>query len=343
MNLKPTQRNANLDLIRALAILLVMYFHVTQMLARNLFTDSSLYIFGSYGVTIFFVLSGFLIGGIYFQRPNTTAFKFWLSRFLRTYPPYFVMMLVSWFAVYWARGERFDFGYLFLIQNFYSRIPYFLVSWSLAIEEQFYLLFSFLIFFVNNKRIQSYFWVLCIITPPFLRFLLYTESHEMGFHKTAPFLHMDSLATGVILAYLVYVKNVSLKVSKTTTVILLCITIVLFYVFTKQDNIYSWSFGNALINIFIGLTILCSYFSETFKIANTRFIKRTAITAFSLYLVHPLVIHFSLMVFSKFSVSNLIVQYIFTISLIYAVSQILYVCVEKTSLTYRDRIMKRYF
>ena len=333
-------RIVNLDLIRALAIILVLYYHLTQMLAGNLFTDKTLFYFGHHGVTIFFVLSGFLIGGIYYKRPNIKPFKFWLSRFIRTYPPYFIMLLVSWLSVHLIRKESFDFGYLFLIQNFYKEIPYFLVSWSLAVEEQFYLIFALLILAVNQKNIQLYFWCTCFLIPPVLRYFFYTEQGEFGFYKTASFLHIDSLATGVILAYFVHTKKLRLNISIWWTGLLFASIICIFYLISKYENNYTWSIGHTLANIAIGGWLISIYYAKTINIAKLRFVKLTAIMAYSLYLVHPLVIHFSLLIFKKISIQNLFVKYMIALALIYIVSYVFYVLIEKKSIDIRNKILK---
>lgn len=333
-------RLPNLDLVRAFAIILVLYYHVTQMLVGNHFTNKTFFYLGHHGVTIFFVLSGFLIGGIYYKKEQVKPSKFWLSRFLRTYPPYFIMLLVSWLSVYIARKENFDFGFLLLIQNFYKEIPYFLVSWSLAVEEHFYLLFALLIWGIKHKKPQFYCWILLAILPAFLRVLFYHEGGEFGFSKTASFLHIDSLATGVVIAYLVHVKKIAVKTNFLKVFISFFGMITIFYVISKYENIYTWSMGNSFANIAIGCWLLFSYHYKSIKFANSAIIKQTAIMAYSLYLVHPLVIHFSVMVFKKFSISSIYIQYLATLALIYMISYPFYILIEKRSIQIRDRLLR---
>jgi len=334
------KRLENLDFIRALAIILVIYYHVTQMLIGNLFSNRTLFYFGHHGVTIFFILSGFLIGGIYYKQEQIKPSKFWLSRFLRTYPPYLIMLLASWLSVYITRKEHFDFGFLLLIQNFYKEIPYFLISWSLAVEEHFYLLFALLILSISNRKIQFYFWILLGISPTLFRILFYSEGGEFGFYKTASFLHIDALSIGVILAYLVHEKKLTVKVKTWHVCISFVSMITIFYIISKHENIYTWSLGHTLANISIGCWLLFSYHYTTIKLAKSAFIKQTAIMAYSLYLVHPLVIHFSMVVFRKFSVTSISLQYSATLVLIYMVAYPFYYLVEKRSIQIRDRLLK---
>ncbi|WP_145929041.1 acyltransferase family protein, partial [Termitidicoccus mucosus] len=128
------RRNANLDLLRAAAIVAVVFFHVCQMSPVPLTRLMNVASFGQYGVDLFFVLSGWLIGGLYWKEynkfGNIDIGRFWLRRWLRTIPPYLIALLLSWLAVWMSREEPFDLGYLIFIQNYYDNIPFFLVSWS---------------------------------------------------------------------------------------------------------------------------------------------------------------------------------------------------------------------
>src|SRR4051794_25447542 len=90
--MKQVQRVYGLDILRALAILEVVYAHAFR------FTDSRLPFLYD-GVGIFFVLSGYLIGGILLKTINTTEFrkenllKFWYRRWWRTLPAYYFVLV----------------------------------------------------------------------------------------------------------------------------------------------------------------------------------------------------------------------------------------------------------
>ncbi len=311
------------------------------MLAGQFFADRTLFYLGHHGVTIFFVLSGFLIGGIYYKKENISASKFWLSRFLRTYPPYFVMLLVSWLAVYLTRKQPFDFGFLLLIQNFYKEIPYFLVSWSLAVEEHFYLLFALLIICITNKKTQYYFWVSLSVLPALLRILFYKETGEFGFYKTASFLHIDSLATGVVLAYLVHIKKISINSKSWASIMSIVLMLVLFYFISKYESSYTWSVGRTLANLSIAICLLFAYFNKPFAISKSKLVGQTAAMAYSLYLVHPLIIHFSMLLFKRFSIPSIVIQYTITLGLTFSVSYLFYTLIEKKSIELRDQFLNK--
>jgi peptidoglycan/LPS O-acetylase OafA/YrhL len=114
---------------------------------------------GKYGVDLFFVLSGWLIGNLYWREHarfgEVQLLRFWSRRWLRTIPPYLAALALSWLAVKLERREPFDWGYLLFIQNYYQRIPFFLVSWSLCIEEHFYLFVPLLLLVTNRFRLAA--------------------------------------------------------------------------------------------------------------------------------------------------------------------------------------------
>ena len=137
------QHNLGLDLVRSAAILLVLFSHTAEwwMGASRATEISSAYI-GRIGVEIFFSLSGFLIGGILLRAiddgfDGPALWRFWSRRWMRTLPAYWVMMgLLEWhFGVL-------DWRSLLFLQNFVPRVgwvPLTLHTWSLALEEWFYL------------------------------------------------------------------------------------------------------------------------------------------------------------------------------------------------------------
>src|ERR1700730_17039894 len=102
-------RTTVLDQLRACAVLSVMSYHVVQMSPVPLPQLTKITWYGQYGVDLFFVLSGWLIGGLYWRERkelgSVDIIRFWQRRWLRTLPPYFAALTLSWLAVYWAREE----------------------------------------------------------------------------------------------------------------------------------------------------------------------------------------------------------------------------------------------
>lgn len=179
------QRIFGLDILRAYAIIVVVASH-----GRYLVGDTVLYEFPYFvpvdGVDLFFVLSGFLIGTILLKEVSSTnvfngkqLLSFWKRRWLRTLPNYYLILLLNYILVnYKFTGDdinHFSWKFLFFLQNFsYSFLWFFGESWSLSIEEWFYI-FAPLILFVALKLmpIKKAFLVtvlILIITPFFIRY-----------------------------------------------------------------------------------------------------------------------------------------------------------------------------
>jgi peptidoglycan/LPS O-acetylase OafA/YrhL len=152
-----------LDIMRAAAIGFVMLSHSFAYLGgfseardlRWLVLD---------GVGLFFVLSGFLIGGILISQTESGNFGgrqlagFWMRRWLRTLPAYFVV-LTFLIGCYYIRHSGLPPGwgeYYFFLQNFNSPHPlFFAEAWSLSVEEWFYVLVPLCLLSLTGTRIQK--------------------------------------------------------------------------------------------------------------------------------------------------------------------------------------------
>jgi peptidoglycan/LPS O-acetylase OafA/YrhL len=146
------RRVFGLDALRAAAILAVVFAHAFVALYPHL--GGVLGFFGHggfYGVELFFVLSGFLIGQILLRTGPAignprTLLLFYVRRWFRTLPLFLLFLAVNVAIEYRLRGYRVFPGEiaqhgLFLRTFASNRLTFFFESWSLAIEEWFYLFF----------------------------------------------------------------------------------------------------------------------------------------------------------------------------------------------------------
>ena len=143
-----------LDLLRAIAILSVVVAHYSVVIYDHMPQWYRLIGHGGfYGVELFFVLSGFLIGRILIRSEQQLAQPsgiavFYVRRWFRTLPLFWLFIAVNVLMEFFLRDRRLSLteilGHGFFLQNFAAlKMSFFGESWSLAVEEWFYLLFPF--------------------------------------------------------------------------------------------------------------------------------------------------------------------------------------------------------
>ena len=145
-------RNFNLDALRGIAIMLVVLFHLDVPVFRT---------GGWIGVDLFFVLSGFLISGLLFREWTTTGTinipRFYIRRGFKIYPPFYVLLAVTVAVNLVAPGipsfpvtVRTAFAEATFTQNYFQGI--WGQTWSLAVEEHFYLLLPVVLWFLQRRN-----------------------------------------------------------------------------------------------------------------------------------------------------------------------------------------------
>jgi peptidoglycan/LPS O-acetylase OafA/YrhL len=208
-------RNAGLDLVRAVAVLLVMVSHWANNLGAWYGVHAPQFVFdaGEVGVDLFFGLSGFLIGRILLdlldRGPTWRALGvFLVRRWMRTLPLYWLwlgVLILLWPA---ATAHRVQLRMILLLQNFAWPMPgnfFFAVSWSLAVEEWFYLGFGIALVGAAISIGRRAIWpvLLAFIAGPLaLRILVpaYRDWSNGLWHSVI--YRLDSVAFGVVLAAL---------------------------------------------------------------------------------------------------------------------------------------------
>lgn len=206
-------RSLGLDLVRSSAIWLVLITHGSTYFFMQHYKHITgfSYVTGYTAVEIFFVLSGFLIGRIllttvYEQKTWSSLFHFYIRRWLRTLPLYYLIVTVFVLCL----GKKLYWQNLVFLQNFSAQhLGFMPVSWSLSLEEWFYLIVP--LFFVVIARVSSVhnkkkvFFLACgfVILLELLIRIVYVSVHnpswDFGVRKQI-FLRLDSLMVGVLLA-----------------------------------------------------------------------------------------------------------------------------------------------
>jgi peptidoglycan/LPS O-acetylase OafA/YrhL len=207
-----------LDAVRGIAVLLVMMVHASDkypsLHLRPAFQN------GWMGVDLFFVLSGFLITGILMETKTSEGYfqNFYVRRCLRIWPLYYSLLIFMFILVPLLRPSDahvvFEqrsspwWAYPLFLQNFLVPIPTMAtgplgVTWSLAIEEQFYLVWPLIVRFCNPNQLRRIaIAVICI--SPALRY--YLSTHGIITYSNV-FCRLDGLMAGALLALMVQVQG----------------------------------------------------------------------------------------------------------------------------------------
>src|SRR5437016_4189274 len=168
---KPKARSVGLDVLRFVAVTLVLYSHVTNFESTRIFFFRPTWLWESFrtlreagwiGVDIFFVLSGFLVSGLLFEelsaRGTVSPGRFLIRRGFKIYPAFWAMILVTVVGL-WLHGAGISLktlcSELFYFQNYYlpaaGPAGFWGHTWTLAVEEHFYFLLAGLFLFLKRR------------------------------------------------------------------------------------------------------------------------------------------------------------------------------------------------
>ena len=324
----------HLDGLRGIAILLVLVSH----LSTGTFLAPYLKL-GWTGVDLFFVLSGFLITGILLDTKNKEGYYriFITRRVLRIFPIYYAVLLIclilstqlsilSWFPNYqlyfWTYTQNF-----LIASKGWITVPlgHF---WSLAIEEQFYLLWPLIILSLKPKQVL----VLCAL-------LLITALSIRWYNPVFPFAqvftlaHIDGLLIGSALAIAVRLNQNRIFQYSGLIMVLASILFAVLLITTKPWREYSTTFirfGFTLIAFFYGALLLFSLKNEILKkILSLRPLVFFGIYSYGIYVYHGVLINMARYYYNEWLSSNRFLGHSMVLLLSLGISYISYNWFEK--------------
>jgi peptidoglycan/LPS O-acetylase OafA/YrhL len=331
------KRNFGLDLSRALAITMVFLAHGVTAL------DSL-----GVGVDLFFLLSGFLIGRIYLRSQvdaahpdgTFTLFGFWRSRWFRTLPPYFAALALFALPVHPY--------YLAFLQN-YLGVDGFGPSWSLCVEEHFYLalpLLGFLAIRLFGRRALLWLLPALALVPQILRASAIFIGGLPSDWYWRTHLHSEGLVFGVWLAY-VFLDRPALWQGLRTPAYPLALVPVALLAYQNLHPVQPLAFRSCVFLLYaIGYAAWLRLLYDlrwTPITAPTRLLKSTihglALASYSIYLVHTLLftdIRLLIAAWPRGPVKSATI-----LGSTLALSILFYFLFERPTIVLRDRVLDR--
>lgn len=360
--MKNRQHFHTFDALRFLAFFKVFLLHIPifSFPAFNYLKKG-----GGIGVLFFFVLSGFLITYILLSERKTLGSidlgKFFLRRILRIWPLYFLMVgfafLTPW-LLSWFHLSHTDEGYspnllvsIAFLENYrmmilqdHPNVSPLGVTWSLCIEEHFYIIWGLLLFFITPKKIPYLFGLLILLS--FSARYVYSELEIPAIDILA---YIDYFAYGALPAYLLishqknfnhWLSTISLQKKR------LAIVITLLYVILSPN--INYPFQHQLEPLVFGLlfmiTICCILpDSNAIQLPDHHLLSRLGTYTYGMYLYHTIIINWMVHVFSflHLSTDRTFFAFFFTIIcfiLTVLVSMISYHFFEKIFLRLKDKM-----
>lgn len=302
-----------LDGLRAIAILLVLLVHCGLCYIVNSTPRVSIWqdivVNGRSGVDLFFVLSGFLITGILLDTRDRNDYfpRFYWRRALRIWPVYYAFIFAALLIhprVFSGVGFR---SFALYYRNFLPVHPfadlYFGQFWSLCVEEQFYLVWPVIVFFLPGRLRLPLIGTL-MMTAMLLRFALLHHGMTEYMVYRLPFCRMDSLAAGAGIAVLIR-EPISSRVRRAifwvAIVISVAIQIYVGRVGWAQNDQRFYTVGITAYALFlggiVGLCVTVVRRSVVSSVLSAKFFRAIATRSYAMYLFHLVPLHLSVVFF----------------------------------------------
>ena len=256
-------RVPTLDGLRAISIVLVLLGHTSG--TRNFATVPLFGLYANFGVRVFFIISGFLITSLLMKEMAKTGRislkDFYTRRVLRIFPAFytflFVVCALSLAAGIQLRPHDLLFAFTYLMNFHFDHSWNVGQLWSLAVEEQFYLLWPTIVAFCSRKRACQIAAAVFVISP-FLRLSVYyfTPSLRHGIGHMFPTV-ADALAIGCFLAGTrdwLHTQRWYMRLFQPCNFAIIAAVAVLANLLQDWPRIYM-AFGESIMNIGIAICI----------------------------------------------------------------------------------------
>ena len=267
------KKSIGIDIIKAISLISVIIYHIYEYKGTYI------------GVVLFFVISGYLITEILYERDDS-YFKFIKRRYTKIFPPLIAVLTLSCLAFYYFYGFinlKLIFNSLsslFGLSNIYqiySGMSYFersgdlfplLHTWSLSIEIQFYVIFPFLIYLFKKLKLNTKFIAAIILILSLISGGIMFYKEYMNYDISAIYYGTDTRIFSILIgsAFYFIFKDEELKLKKVNIVsyifLGLIILIVLSVDYSSKSNYYGLLYLISILGGFITVTSIKTGFLD---------------------------------------------------------------------------------
>jgi peptidoglycan/LPS O-acetylase OafA/YrhL len=367
--IRPKANTPALDGMRALAILAVIGMHVNEHylhagLTRTLLNSIPPFKGGWVGVPMFFVLSGYLIGGQiwseYIKTGTLKFYRFLIRRGLRIWPLYYFIFIIFSLIPFREVTNIGIVSNLLFLSNYWSDAGPIFGAWSLATEEHFYIIAPAILLMIvkfcgvkDSKFYRKLLWISLLI-PLIGRIITWKlfsghdEFHLASYHHLI-YKPIHTNSEGFIIGMLIanYMKDTSAKVkgifTKRYTLLLISALIMLL---SFKDKLY---LNFTAISLFFGALLWLLLESKSFlsKVLSHPFWFPIAKTSFGIYLIHVPVIKLLLEEYGYLfkQMPPIIVPIallILTTTICLLLCVVLYLIIEKPFFIFRKKVLMKF-
>ncbi|MEO8760805.1 MAG: acyltransferase [Bacteroidia bacterium] len=361
-----------IDGLRFIAALLVILCHLELLLSSVEKFSSHVFLrldFGGVGVNFFFVLSGFLITYLLLKEKNTSntiSLKiFYTKRVLRIWPLYYFVLCLGFFILPHIHAIDLPYFQKYFVINYtpnlflyllllpqvafaiFPAVPHIGQSWSIGVEEMFYLIWPIIVKKTNNlpRFIIAFIAIYIIIKAVLFYYLMLNPNNQFAIHVKNFFVmsRFENMCIGASGAYLYFFNK--------TKILKYVYNPILFYASITLPFILNWILFDTILQN--GLYLITSFFyaiiilnvatNHAFSWLNNRLFNYLGKISYGLYMYHlmiiPMVAFFSIKYFGDGKISFLFI-YIVSVLTTILVASISYSILEKPFLVLKSKLEK---
>lgn len=369
--MKKIEHFIQLDSLRGIAILLVLFGHFFTVNETSLYADNRFLgivlmkfsLFGLRGVELFFILSGYLITRILLNSKNSTNYfsSFFMRRVLRIFPLYYFVLFLS-FVIYplfipippeandiinaqWKLWAYLSNVYFYQDVSWdIADFPNFGHFWTLSVEEHFYLIWPLLIYFVPIKNLGIKMWLIFGFS-----LLFWIVGNNILFFKWTTLTYSGTLALGGLIAYYesIYpdkIEKIALSITKQYYILLVVFLLIVF--FPRNVGFYR-DFITHILSILLFASLLLVVLYNNIRFFHSNSLIFIGKISYGIYIYHALLRAFYKDIIYAKLISAFGTEHAIAITLIYTlISSIISIAIAWISWEFFEKQilkLKKYF